>query len=167
MGLTGTHSVYVGVVGPDPASDDVAKQAEDVGRRLARAGAILVSGGLGGVMEASARGVDAEGGTSIGLLPGTSRVEANPYLTLSIPTGMGEMRNALVVRASDVLIAVAGEFGTLSEIAFALKTGVPVVGLDTWELSKRGRRVEPFTVAESPQEAVREALRLAQEARER
>jgi uncharacterized protein (TIGR00725 family) len=164
VGLTGADPAYVGVVGPDPASHEVAKLAEEVGRRLARAGAILVSGGLGGVMEASARGVAAEGGTSIGLLPGTSRAEANPYVTLSIPTGMGEMRNALVVRASDVLIAVAGEFGTLSEIAFALKTGVPVIGLDTWELSKRGRPVEPFTVAESPEGAVREALRLTEEA---
>jgi uncharacterized protein (TIGR00725 family) len=165
MGLTGANSIYVGVIGPDPASGDVAKQAEEVGRLLAQAGAIVVCGGLGGVMEAASRGVAAEGGTSIGLLPGTSRAEANPHLTLSIPTGMGEMRNALVVRASDVLIAVAGEFGTLSEIAFALKTGVPVVGLDTWELAKRGRRVEPVIVAESPEQAVREALRLAQVAR--
>ncbi len=125
----------------------------------------MVCGGLGGVMEAACRGAAAEGGTSIGLLPGTSREAANQHVTLSIPTGMGEMRNVLVVRASDAVIAVAGEFGTLSEIAFALKTGVPVVGLDTWELSKGGDRVDAFRLAESPDEAVREALRLAEGAR--
>jgi uncharacterized protein (TIGR00725 family) len=160
MGLA-RSPVYVGVVGPDPAPESVATQAEDVGRLLAKAGAVLVCGGLGGVMEAAARGAAAEAGTSIGLLPGTSRGAANRHITLSIPTGMGEMRNVLVVRASDAVIALAGEFGTLSEIAFALKTGVPVVGLETWELAKAGRRVEPFPVARSPEEAVREALRLA------
>ncbi len=162
MGLE-RSPVYVGVVGPDPAPDNVAAQAEEVGRLLAKAGVVLVCGGLGGVMEAAARGAAAEGGTSVGLLPGTSRGAANPHLTLSIPTGMGEMRNVLVVRASDAVIAIAGEFGTLSEIAFALKTGVPVVGLETWELAKAGKRVEPFVLAGSPEEAVREALRLADE----
>ena len=160
MGLA-PSPVYIGVVGPDPAPAPVARQAEDVGKLLARAGAVLVCGGLGGVMEAAARGVAAEGGTSIGLLPGTSRASANPQLTLSIPTGMGEMRNVLVVRASDAVVALAGEFGTLSEIAFALKTGVPVVGLETWELAKAGKRIEPFLIAASPEEAVREALQLA------
>ncbi len=115
-------------------------------------------------MEAASRGAAAEGGTTIGLLPGTSREAANPHLTVSIPTGMGEMRNVLVVRASDTVIALDGEFGTLSEIAFALKTGVPVVGLETWELAKAGKRVEPFALVQSPEEAVREALRLAEEA---
>ena len=153
--------LYVGVVGPDPAPNDVAAKAEEVGRLLANAGAVLVCGGLGGVMEAACHGAVEQGGTTIGLLPGTSRGGGNPYLTVSIPTGMGEMRNALVVRSSDAVIAVAGEFGTLSEIAFALKTGVPVVGLETWELAKRGQRVDAFLVAQSPEEAVREALRLA------
>ncbi len=164
MGLAGRSPLYIGVVGPDPAPDNVARQAEEVGRLLAKAGAVIVCGGHGGVMEAAARGAAAESGTSIGLLPGTTREAANPHLTLSIPTGMGEMRNVLVVRASDAVIALAGEFGTLSEIAFALKTGVPVVGLETWELAKAGKRVEPFVLAESPEEAVREALRLPQEA---
>ena len=154
--------IYVAVVGPDPASPEVAAQAEEVGRLLARAGAILVCGGLGGSMEATARGVQAEGGTSIGILPGLGRSDANPYLTLSIPTGMGEMRNAVIVRSADVVIAVAGEFGTLSEIAFALKTGVPVVGLGTWELSKQGRLVaDPIVRASTPKDAVEQALQLA------
>jgi uncharacterized protein (TIGR00725 family) len=160
MGLA-PSPVYIGVVGPDPAPKNVAGRAEEVGKLLAKAGAVLVCGGLGGVMEAAAPRAAAEAGTSIGLLPGTSRAVANRHLTLSIPTGMGEMRNVLVVRASDAVIALAGEFGTLSEIALALKTGVPVVGLETWELAKAGKRVEPFLVARSPEEAVGEALRLA------
>jgi uncharacterized protein (TIGR00725 family) len=154
--------VYVAVCGPDPATAEVTAQCEEVGRLLARAGAILVCGGLGGSMEATARGVQQGDGTSIGILPGTGRSAANPYLTVSIPTGMGEMRNALIIRSADVVIAVAGEFGTLSEIAFALKTGVPVVGLGTWELSKPGRMVaDPIVRVSSPQEAVDRALRLA------
>jgi uncharacterized protein (TIGR00725 family) len=161
MGLGSPPPLYIGVVGPEPAPEAVARRAEEVGRLVARAGAILVCGGLGGVMEAAARGAAAEGGTTIGLLPGTSRAAGNPYLSVAIPTGLGEMRNALVVRASDAVVALSGEFGTLSEIAFALKTGVPVVGIETWELSKQGRRVEPFFLARSAEEAVREALRLA------
>jgi uncharacterized protein (TIGR00725 family) len=155
--------VYVAVCGPDPAEPDVAALAEDVGRHLARAGAVLVCGGLGGVMEAAARGCAAEGGTSVGILPDTDRRRANPYLTLAIPTGLGELRNGLVVRAADAVVAVAGEFGTLSEIAFAVKTGVPVVGVDTWELHRRGRRVDAFPTASGPAEAVELALRLAAE----
>jgi len=154
---------YVAVCGPDPCSPEVAEQAEEVGRLLARSGAVVVCGGLGGLMEAAARGAAAEGGTVLGILPGANRSSANPYLTLSIPTGIGEARNTLIVRSSDALIAVAGEFGTLSEIAFALKTGVPVVGLGTWELFKGGRRIEAFPQVSSPQEAVREALRLAEQ----
>ena len=130
-------SVYIAVCGPDPSSQEVGAQAEEIGRLLAGAGAVLVCGGLGGVMEAASRGASGAGGTVIGILPGVDRAAANPHLTLSIPTGMGEMRNTLIVRSADALIAVAGEFGTLSEIAFALKTGVPVVGLNTWELGKR------------------------------
>jgi uncharacterized protein (TIGR00725 family) len=154
-------TTYVAVCGPDPAPASVADQAEEIGRLLARAGAVLVSGGLGGTMEAAARGASMEGGMVLGILPGPDRRAANPYLTLSIPTGMGEMRNAMVVRAADAVIAVAGEFGTLSEIAFALKTGVPVVGLDTWQLAKGGQPVEPFARVGSPEDAVTEALRLA------
>lgn len=154
-------AVYVAVCGPDPAPPDVAAHAEEIGQLLARAGAVLVCGGLGGTMEAAARGCAAQGGTSIGILPGASRAGANPHLSLSIPTGMGEMRNALIVRASDAIIAVAGEFGTLSEIAFALKTGVPVVGLSTWQLGKQGRTVDPFVRVDTPDQAVAEALRLA------
>ena len=147
--------------GPDPAPDDVAAEAEEVGRLLAREGAVLVCGGLGGTMEAACRGAASEGGLSVGILPDADRSRANPYLTVAIPTGMGEMRNALVVRAADAVIAIAGEFGTLSEIAFALKIGVPVVGLGTWELRKAGQPVDAFTRVDDPSAAVAEAIRLA------
>jgi uncharacterized protein (TIGR00725 family) len=139
--------------------------AEEVGRRLALAGAVLVCGGGGGVMEAASRGASSEGGLVVGILPTLDRSYGNPYLSVSIPTGLGEVRNTLVVRAADALIAVGGEFGTLSEIAFALKMGVPVVGLRTWELAKEGRPVEAFARAATAEEAVETALRLA--ARER
>jgi uncharacterized protein (TIGR00725 family) len=160
MGLM-TGLVYVAVCGGDPADAPALAQAEEVGRLLARAGAVLVCGGLGGVMEAACRGAHAEGGTTVGLLPGTTRAAANPHVSIAVPTGMGEMRNALVVRSADSLIALDGEFGTLSEIAFALKTGVPVVGMGTWELAMGGQPVKAFVSAASPADAVTEALRLA------
>jgi uncharacterized protein (TIGR00725 family) len=155
--------VYVAVCGPDPCAPEVAAQAEEVGRLLAKAGAVVVCGGHGGVMGAASRGAAGESGTVIGILPGTSRAEGNPFLTVAIPTGMGEMRNALIVRAADALIAIAGEFGTLSEMALALKIGVPVVGLGTWELHKAGNKVAAFLEASSAQDAVEHALRLAAE----
>jgi uncharacterized protein (TIGR00725 family) len=135
--------------------------AEEVGSLLARAGAVLVSGGLGGVMEAACRGARSAGGTTVGILPGYERSEANAWVDVAIPTGLGEARNALVVRAADVLIAIRGEYGTLSEIALALKTGKPVVGLETWELSRRGEAATDIVRAASPADAVERALALA------
>ena len=114
-------------------------------------------------MEAACRGAKEEGGTTVGILPGLERSHANTSVDVAIPTGMGEARNTLVVRAADTLIAVGGEFGTLSEIAFALKSGKPVVGLGTWEVGRQGRRVDAIAVAESPEEAVALALRLCGE----
>jgi uncharacterized protein (TIGR00725 family) len=159
--MTSGPAPYVAVCGPGVANEQETAWAERVGRLVARAGAVVVCGGVSGVMDAVARGAAAEGGTSIGILPGRDRAEASPAITYSIPTGMGETRNALVVRAADVVIAVAGEFGTLSEIALALKMGVPVVGLHTWGLVRGGRAVEAFPTAETPEEAVRLALELA------
>jgi len=150
--------VYVAVVGggrPEPADTEA---AEEVGRLVAAAGAVVVCGGLGGVMEAACRGAKEAGGTTVGILPGHDRDEANPYVDVAITTGMGEARNTLVVRAADVLVAVGGEFGTLSEIAFALRTGTPVVGLGTWELAKGGRPVEAVVRADNPRHAVELAL---------
>ncbi len=152
-------AVYVAVVGPGVASDEDAAGAEEVGRLLAQEGAVVVCGGSTGVMEAVSRGAAGAGGTVVGILPGFDRAEANPFVTVAVPTGMGEMRNALIARAADVMIAVGGEFGTLSEIAFALKIGTPVVGLRTWDLVRRGRPVEGVDVAESPADAVERALR--------
>ena len=125
---------YIAVVGAGRAGVDDARSAEVVGRVLAEAGAVLVCGGLGGVMEAACRGAKAAGGTTLGILPGASRADANPYVDVALATGLGEARNALVVRAVDALVAVGGEYGTLSEVAFALKAGKPVVGLGTWDI---------------------------------
>jgi uncharacterized protein (TIGR00725 family) len=152
---------YVAVVGPHDAARTELDQAEEIGALLARAGAVLVCGGLGGVMHAAARGCESADGISVGILPGDDRDPGSPHLTVAISTGLGETRNALVVRTSDAVIAISGEFGTLSEVAFALKLGKPVVGLHTWELAKHGRPVDAITRVETPDEAVAEALRLA------
>jgi uncharacterized protein (TIGR00725 family) len=125
---------YVAVVGPGEASAEEVANAEAVGRGLANAGATLVCGGLGGVMEAACRGASRSGGITVGILPGPDREAANEWVTVAIATGLGELRNGLIVRAADAVIAVGGAHGTLSEIAFALKTGTPVIGLGTWEI---------------------------------
>jgi uncharacterized protein (TIGR00725 family) len=133
---------YVAVVGPSAGTPAELALGDAVGRGLAEAGAVLVCGGMGGVMEAAAGGAMNAGGKTVGILPTASRLEGNPYLTVAVATGMGEARNAIVVRTADVVIAIHGEFGTLSEIALALKMGRPVVGLGTWELMKAGETVE-------------------------
>ncbi|GIU98951.1 MAG: TIGR00725 family protein [Actinomycetota bacterium] len=156
------RDVYIAVVGPSAATPAEHQLGEEVGRLIAEAGAVLVCGGLGGLMEAAASGCAKAGGRSVGILPGESRRGANPYLTVAVATGMGEARNAIVVRSADAVIAVSGEFGTLSEIALALKMGKPVVGLGTWELAKGGRPVEAIVRVASPEEAVSTALRLAE-----
>lgn len=124
----------VGVIGAGKATKELLELAEEVGRLLARNGFIVITGGLGGVMEAASKGAFLEGGITAGILPTMSKKDANPYVQIPIPTGMGEMRNALIVRASDVLIAIGGEYGTLSEIALALKTGKKVIGVKTWNI---------------------------------
>jgi uncharacterized protein (TIGR00725 family) len=146
------------VVGPSEATVDEIARAEAVGRLLAAGGAVLVCGGLGGVMEAAARGAASGGGTVVGILPGSDRGEANEHVTVALATGLGEMRNALVVRAVDAVVAVGGAYGTLSEIALALRTGVPVVGVGTWEL-------DDVVDAPDAEAAVELALELAREAR--
>ena len=125
---------YVAVAGPGDASPDELQAAEDVGAGLAARGAVVVTGGLGGVMEAACRGARSRRGRTLGILPGEDRDAANGWVEIAIATGLGELRNALVVRAADALVAVGGGHGTLSEVALALKLGRPVVGLGTWEL---------------------------------
>jgi len=145
-------------VGGGICSSEEAALAEAVGRGLAEAGATLVCGGMGGVMAAACRGAKSAGGLTVGVLPGISASDANPYVDVPIVTGMGEARNVIIVRTAMAVIAVGGEFGTLSEVAFALKLGRPVIGLGTWELAKQGRPLEAVVKASTAEEAVRLAL---------
>ncbi len=144
--------IFIGVIGAGDCSEDICKLAEEVGERIAEAGAVLVCGGLGGVMEAASKGAKKQGGITVGILPGIDKDHANPYIDFPIITGLGEGRNLLVVRNSDAVIAFPGEFGTLSEIAFSLKLGKPVVGLSTWKVSDK------IIQAKNAQEAVSIAL---------
>jgi uncharacterized protein (TIGR00725 family) len=148
----------VAVVGGGVCSSEEATLAEAVGRHLARAGATLICGGMGGVMAAACRGAKSAGGLTIGVLPGHSATDANLHVDVPIVTGMGEARNVIIVRTASAVIAVGGEFGTLSEIAFALKLGRPVIGLDTWELAKDGQPAQAIVKAQTAEEAVRLAL---------
>jgi uncharacterized protein (TIGR00725 family) len=127
---------YVAVVGAGAGdvTPELLAHAEAVGAGLARRGAVLVCGGLGGVMEAACRGARSADGVTLGILPGTSRKDANEWVSLAVATGLGELRNGLIVRSADAVVAVGGGHGTLSEIALALKAGKRVVGLHSWEI---------------------------------
>jgi len=157
---------YVAVVGPGSppagAAADLEASASEVGRLLAEGGAVLVCGGLGGIMAAAARGARSAGGLTVGILPGTDHRSANPWIEVAVPTGLGEARNAIVVRAAHAVVAVGGEYGTLSEIALALKLGTPVVGIATWRL-RRGDGTEDGGVdrVDTPREAAELALAMA------
>jgi uncharacterized protein (TIGR00725 family) len=129
-----SRTPYVAVVGPGDASSQELEAAEDVGAGLAERGAVVVTGGLGGVMEAASRGARSRRGRTVGILPGEDRAAANGWVDVAIATGLGELRNGLVVRAADAVVAIGGGHGTLSEIALALKLGRPVVGLGTWDV---------------------------------
>jgi uncharacterized protein (TIGR00725 family) len=151
---------YIAVIGAGHCDDDdpISALAEAVGRSVAEAGGVVVCGGLGGAMAAACRGAKSVGGTTVGLLPGTDRRDANAWVDVRLPTGLGEARNVLVVRAADAVIAIGGEYGTLSELAVALKMGVPVVGVRTWQLARDGAPVDAFVEATSAEEAVRLVL---------
>ena len=125
----------IAVCGAGSGAPELMSLAEEVGRALASAGAVLVCGGLGGVMEAAARGARSAGGLTLGILPGPDPEDANPWIQLAVATDMGHARNAIIVRTADALIAVGGEYGTLSEIALALKMRKPVVALKSWDIS--------------------------------
>ena len=150
----------IAVIGGEQPSPEEAKQAEEVGRELARQGAILVCGGLGGVMEAACRGASSEDGVTIGILPGDKPETANPYVQIPIVTGVGYARNISVVKSAQAVIAVGGSYGTLSEIAHALQSGIPVIGLNTWSLSRNGQPDNSIIPAQNPTEAVNKALSL-------
>jgi len=127
------HPEYIGVIGAGECSETIYELAMELGNEIGEKGWSLVCGGLKGVMEGAARGCYEAGGTTIGILPGMDRRSANQYIRIAIPTGLGDGRNLLVVRASDILVAVAGSYGTLSEISLALKIGRPVIGIETWK----------------------------------
>ena len=143
------HPPYVAVVGPSaPEESWVLDAAREAGRLLAEQGYVVVTGGIGGVMAAAAAGVSEAGGTAVGILPGPYRQDASAGHAIVIPTGMGEMRNALIIRSADAVLAIGGAWGTLSEIALAARTGVPVFAVDSWDLP--GPEVVAFhTVAEA------------------
>jgi uncharacterized protein (TIGR00725 family) len=147
----------IGVIGAGACDSDTRALAETVGREVAKRGGFLLCGGLGGVMEAAAYGAKQEGGITLGILPGILRKEANPWIDIAVLSGMGHARNALIAQSSDALIAVNGEYGTLSEIAFGLKMGKPVIVLE----SRWG--IEGTHSVTSPEEAVELAFRLIQE----
>jgi uncharacterized protein (TIGR00725 family) len=148
-------------VGPGEAALGELALAEEAGAAIAEARCGLVCGGLGGVMEAACRGARSRGGLTVGILPGRDRESANGWVVVALPTGLGEARNALVVRAADAVVAIGGGWGTLSEIALAVKAGLPVVGLGTWEPRLGGEPAEGVVRADDPKYAVAEALRLA------
>jgi hypothetical protein len=151
----------IAVIGGGQPSPEEAKLAEEIGKELAKQGAILVCGGLGGVMEAACRGASSEGGVTIGILPGDNSQAANPYVQIPIVTGMGYARNIPVVKSAQAVIAVDGSYGTLSEIAHALQSGIPVIGLNTWALSRNGQPDNSIIPVQTATEAVNKALKLA------
>lgn len=155
----------IGVMGPAVCDAHVAAQAREVGERIARAGAILICGGRGGAMEAAAEGAHNAGGVTVGILPGTDLRDANPYIDIPIVTGIGDARNTINILTSEAVIAIHGGYGTLSEIALALKSRRPVVALGSWSIvSPDGEAPRGLVTAQSPEDAVTKALELIEKA---
>ena len=150
------ETTYVGVIGGRRCSAEIGELAFQVGRGIAEQGWILVCGGMGGIMEQACRGARSGNGITLGILPGDTRHSANPYLSCSVVTGLGEARNVLVVKSSQAIIAVDGSYGTLSEIALANAAGIPVVGLRSWRLDPEQNQGQGLfvRVVESPGEAI-------------
>jgi len=146
--------MIISVIGAGTCNNETYSIAEEIGKLIAQNGAILVTGGLGGVMEAASKGAIEAGGTTVGILPGFSKEDANKYVSIPITTGLSHARNIVIVRSADAVIAVSGEYGTLSEIAVALKLGKPVIGIKTWE------HIDGLIEAKSSQEAVNKAFEL-------
>ncbi len=147
--------MYIAVIGGQQSSPEEDRLAYDVGKLVAEGGHILVCGGLGGVMEAACHGAREAGGTTVGILPGAFRSDANDFVDVAIATDMGQCRNAIIVRTADVVIAVGGEYGTLSEIAMALKMGKQVVAIQSWSLARKGSADERVVEAPDPETAYR------------
>ncbi len=161
--MTHRNKWHIGVLGPHDSTEEERSWGHEIGERIAQAEAVLVCGGLGGIMEVAAQGAKEAGGTTIGLLPGPNTSEANPFIDIAVPTDLGAFRNMLVVRACHAVIAVRGAYGTLSEIAFALRLNIPVVGLHTWQVLQDGQVDPGIHVCNTPAEAVTMALALAED----
>ena len=159
------RKLIIAVIGGGQCSAEEAAVAETVGRELAKRGAILVCGGLGGVMEAACRGAAIESGLTVGILPSDDPATSNRYVQIPVATGLGQARNVAVVKSAQAVIAIDGDYGTLSEISFALKSGIPVIGLNTWALSKNGREDKSIIEAEDAVDAVEKAVSLAKGAK--
>ena len=155
MGNVDMQISIVGEAGPTP---EIAALAEEVGAELARRGITLVCGGGRGIMEAACRGAKSEGGTTVGVLPGSDPSAANDWVDIPIPTGLGQGRNVIVARSGQAVIAIGGRYGTLSEIGHALKAGIPVIGLRTWTLSKNGSIDPAIDEAADAKDAVDKAV---------
>lgn len=156
--------MIIGVIGESNCTPELAKEAEEVGREIARRGAILICGGLGGVMAAACQGAKAAGGQTVGVIP-TDRGDGeppNPNVDIPIYTGLGQARNIIIVKTAQAVVAVGGKYGTLSEIALALSHDIPVVGLKTWSMAKNGVQDQSVHIAGSAVEAVGMAVALAQ-----
>lgn len=153
---------HIGVLGPNQTNENEYALGMEVGRLIAAAGAVLFCGGLGGMMCAAAEGAKSNSGWTVGILPGADKTDANKFIDVAIPTGLGAYRNAVLVNSCDAVIAIHGAYGTLSEIAFALRLGIPVVGLDTWEVLHHGETDSGIHIAHSAKEAVQLAMQLAQ-----
>ena len=151
----------IAVIGDSACSAEEAELAEDVGELLAQQGATIICGGLTGVMEAVCRGAKSKGGLTVGILPGENPNMANPWIDIRVVTGIGEARNAVVVKSAQAVIAIGGGYGTLSEISYALKSNIPVIGLNTWSVSRNGREDASIIRVQSATEAVNKALSLA------
>ena len=149
----------IAVIGGGQCSHDEATLAEAVGREIALHGAAVICGGLGGIMKSTCKGAAEAGGRTIGVIPGDSAASANEYVSVPIATGLGHSRNFIVVQSADAVIAIDGDYGTLSEIAIALKSGIPVVGLNTWAIAKEGRDDKLILTASDATEAVKLALK--------
>jgi uncharacterized protein (TIGR00725 family) len=152
--------MIIAVIGDSSCSPEEARLAETVGELLAQQGVTVICGGLGGVMEAACRGAKSKGGLTVGILPGQDSSMANPWLDIPVVTGIGEARNVAVVKSAQAVIAIGGSYGTLSEIAYALKSKIPVIGLNTWSLSRSGREDDSIIRVQSATEAVDKAISL-------
>jgi hypothetical protein len=153
--------LIIAVIGGGQCSTKEAVLAEAVGRELAKREVILVCGGLGGVMEAACRGATIESGLTIGILPSDDPATCNPFVQIPVATGIGYARNIAVVKSAQAVIAIDGDYGTLTEIGYALKADIPVIGLNTWSLSRNGQEDTSIVEAEDAVDAVEKAVSLA------